>query len=351
MNWLTQYQVCINCATREVTLTSQNGQTTNFYARKSIPKKEMVFTAVAGELELIPVVSEYPDVFPEELPGMPPDRELEFAIDLVPGTAYKKYYRMPSSELVELKKQLDELLQKGYIRPSSSPWGSPAIFVDKKDGSLRMCVDYRQLNEVTVKNKYPLPRIDDLFDQLSGAKVFSKIDLRTRYHQLKIKKEDIPKTAFTSRYGLYEYTVMSFGLTNAPAFFVHMMNKVFMDFLDKFVVVFIDDILIYSKGEDKQKDHLRAVLQRLRDHKLYAKFSKCEFWLKQVGFLGHVLSAEGIAVDPSKVKDVLDWLPPMTVTQIQSFLGLAGYYRHFIEGFSKIAKPMTELLKKDTKFE
>ena len=165
----------------------------------------MVFTAVAGELELIPVVSEFPDVFPEELPGMPPDRELAFAIDLAPGTAplYKKYYRMPSSELVELKKQLDEMLQKGYIRPSSSSWGSAAIFMDKKDGSLRMCVDYRQLYDVTIKNKYPLPRIDDLFDQLSGAKVFSKIDLRTGYHQLKIKKEDIPKTAFTTRYGLY----------------------------------------------------------------------------------------------------------------------------------------------------
>ena len=173
MNWLTQYHVCINCATREVTLSSQ-GQTTKFYAHRSIPKKEMVFTAVAERLDMIPVVSEFPDVFPEELPGMPPDRELEFAIDIVPGIAplYKKYYRMPSSELVELKKQLDEMLHKGYIRPSSSPWGSPAIFVDKKDGGLRMCVDYRQLNNVTIKNKYLLPRIDDLFDQLSGAKVF-----------------------------------------------------------------------------------------------------------------------------------------------------------------------------------
>ena len=180
------------------------GHTTSFYARKRIPTKDMVFAAVAEEVELIPVVSEYPNVFPEELPGMPPDRELEFAIDLVPGTTliHKKYYRMPSLELVELKKQLDEMLQKGYIRPSSSPWGSPAIFVDKKDGSLRMCVDYRQLNDITIKNKYPLPRIDDLFDQLGGAKLFSKIDLRTGYHQLKIKKGDIPKTAFTTRYGL-----------------------------------------------------------------------------------------------------------------------------------------------------
>src|SRR3989337_2321539 len=197
-----------------------------------------------------------------------------------------------------------------------------------------MCVDYRQLNDVTIKNKYPLPRIDDLFDQLNGAQILSKIDLRSRYHQLKIKKEDIPKTAFTTRYGLYEYTFMSFGLTNAPAFFMHMMNKVFMDFLDKFVVVFIDDILIYSKGEEEHKEHLRAVLQRLHDHQLFAKFSKCEFWLKQVRFLGHILFAEGIAVDPSKVKDVIKWLAPTTVTKIRSFLGLVGYYRQFIEGFS-----------------
>src|SRR3989337_79865 len=176
-----------------------------------------------------------------------------------------------------------------------------------------MCVDYRQLNDVTIKNKYPLPRIDDLFNQLSGAQIFSKIDLRSRYHQLKIKKEDIPKTAFTTRYGLYEYTFMSFGLTNAPAFFMHMMNKVFMDFLDKFVVVFIDDIPIYSTSEEDHKEHLRAVLQRLRDHQLYAKFSKCEFWLKQVGFLGHILSAEGIAVVPSKIKDLLKWPAPTQV--------------------------------------
>ena len=164
------------------------------------------------------------------------------------------------------------------------------LFVKKKDGSMRMCVDYRSLNEVTIKNKYPLPRIDDLFDQLKGAKVFSKIDLRSGYHQLKIRTEDIPKTAFSTRYGLYEFTVMSFGLTNAPAYFMNLMNKVFMDYLDKFVVVFIDDILIYSKDEEEHAEHLRLVLQKLRKHKLYAKFSKCEFWLKEVAFLGRNLS-------------------------------------------------------------
>jgi hypothetical protein len=223
----------------------------------------------------------FPDVFPEELPGMPPEREVEFIIDLLPGTAptFKRPYRMSIEELKELKKQLTELQEAGYIRPSSSPWGAPVLFVQKKDGSQRMCVDYRSLNDVTVKNKYPLPRIEDLFDQMRGARVFSKIDLRSGYHQMKIRPSDIPKTAFFTRYGLYEFTVMSFGLTNAPAYFMNLMNKVFMEYLDRFVVVFIDDILIYSKSESDHEEHLRMVLQKLRDNQLYAKFSKCEFGL------------------------------------------------------------------------
>jgi hypothetical protein len=229
-------------------------------------------------------------------------------------------------------------------------WGCPALFVKKKDNSLRLCVDYRPLNAVTIKNKYPLPRIDILFDQLAGAKVFSKIDLRFGYHQIKIKSSDIPKTAFSTRYGLYEYLVMSFGLTNALAYFMYLMNSVFMPELDKFVVVFIDDILIYSKTKKDHADHLRVVLQRLRDHHLYTKFSKCEFWLDSVKFLGHTISSEGISVDPTKVQKVMDWKPPTSVHQIRSFLGLAGYYQRFIPDFSKIAKPMTELLKKEVKF-
>jgi hypothetical protein len=182
------------------------------------------------------------------------------------------------------------------------------------------------LNAVTIKNKYPLPRIDILFDQLAGAKVFSKVDLRSGYHQIKIHPEDVPKTAFSTRYEFYEYLVMSFGLTNAPAHFMYPMNSVLMPELDKFVVVFIDDILIYSKSEEEHAQHLRVILQRLRDHQLYAKFSKCAFWLREVPFLGHV-STEGIAVDPSKVQEVLEWKSPKPVTQIRSFLGLAGYYR------------------------
>jgi hypothetical protein len=203
---------------------------------------------------------------------------------------YKRPYRMATPELAELKEHNKELLEKGFIRPSSSPWGAPVIFVPKNDGTQRLCVDYRALNEVTVKNKYLLPRIDDLFDQLHGACVFSKIDLRSGYHQLKIRECDIPKTAFVSRYGLYEYTVMSFGLTNAPAYFLYLMNKVFMEYLDKFVVVFIDDILVYSRSEEEHEEHLRLALQKLREHRLYAKLSKCEVWMKQVAFLGYIIS-------------------------------------------------------------
>jgi hypothetical protein len=196
-----------------------------------------------------------------------------------------------------------------------------------------------------------LPRIDDLFDQLKGACVFPKIDLRSRYHQLKIRATDIPKTAFITRYGLYEYTVMSFGLTNAPAYIMYLMNEVFMEYLDKFVIVFIDDILIFSKNEEDHDEHLRVVLQKLRENQLYAKLSKCELWLKEVSFLGHIISEGGISVDPSKVKDVLSWKTPQNILGIRSFLGLAGYYRRFIKGFSKISKPMTESLAKGNTFE
>jgi hypothetical protein len=222
--------------------------------------------------------------------------------------------------------------------------------VKKKDGSLRMCVDYCPLNAVTIKNKYPFPRIDVLFDQLAGAKIFSKIDLRSGYHQIKIGTRDIPKTSFSIRYGLYEFLVMSFGLTNAPAYFMYLMNSVFMNELDKFVVVFIDDILIYSKSKAEHAKHLCIVLQRLRDHKLYAKLSKFEFWLDSGKFFGHTISKDGISMDPSKVQEVMDWKPPKSVHQIRSFLGLAGFYRRFIPEFSRIAKPMTKLLKKGVKF-
>jgi hypothetical protein len=247
--------------------------------------------------------------------------------------------------------QIVELQDKGFIRPSSSPWGGPVLFVEKKDETQRMCVDYRSLNEVTIKNKYPLPRIEDVFDQMKGVGVFLKIDLRSGYHQLKIRESDISKIAFRTRYGLYEYTVMSFGLTNAPAYFMYLMNKVFIEYLDKFVVVFIHDILIFSKTEEEHEKHLRLVLEKLRSNQLYSKFSKCEFWLTEVAFLRYVISVGGVSVDPGKVRDVLNWMPPTNVLEIQSFLGLAGYYRRFIKDFSKIANPMMKLLKKNKAFE
>jgi hypothetical protein len=237
------------------------------------------------------VVCEFLDAFPQDLPGLPPEMDVEFVIELKPGTTpiSRRSYRMPPNELAELKTQLLDLLDKGFITPRSLPWGSPAIFIKKKDQTLRMCMDYRPLNEVTIKNKYPLPRIDILFNQLTGARVFSKIDLRSSYHQIRIRPEDIPKTSFTTRYGLFEYLVMSFGLTNSPVHFTYLMNLVFMPELDKFVVVFIDDILIYSKNEEEHAKHLWIVLTRLREHQLYAKFSKCVFWLEEIQFLGHIL--------------------------------------------------------------
>ncbi|GKB58526.1 putative reverse transcriptase domain-containing protein [Tanacetum coccineum] len=286
-------------------------------------------------------------------PGLPPTRQVEFQIDLMPGAApvARAPYRLAPSEMKELSEQLQELSDKGFIRPSSSPWGAPVLFVKKKDGSFRMCIDYRELNKLTVKNRYPLPRIDDLFDQLQGSSVYSKIDLRSGYHQLRVREQDIPKTAFRTRYGHYEFQVMPFGLTNAPAVFMDLMNRVCKPYLDKFVIVFIDDILIYSKNKEEHEEHLKAILELLKKEELYAKFSKCEFWIPKVQFLGHVIDCQGIHVDPAKIESIKDWASPKTPTEIRQFLGLAGYYRRFIEGFSKIAKPMTKLTQKKVTFE
>ncbi|GJT29415.1 putative reverse transcriptase domain-containing protein [Tanacetum coccineum] len=304
-------------------------------------------------LEDVPVICEFPDVFPEDLPGLPPSRQVEFVIELVPGAApvARAPYRLAPSEMKELAKQLQELSDKGFIRPSSSPWGAPVLFVKKKDGSFRMCIDYRELNKLTIKNRYPLPRIDDLFDQLQGSSVYSKIDLRSGYHQLRVREKDIPITAFRTRYGHYEFQVMPFGLTNAPAVFMDLMNRVCRPFLDKFVIVFIDDILIYSKNKEEHKEHLRIILGLLQKEKLYAKFSKCEFWLDSVQFLGHVINSQGVHVDPAKVEAIKSWSAPKSPTEVRQFLGLAGYYRRFIEGFSLIAKPLTKLTQKNKTYE
>ncbi|GJU29104.1 putative reverse transcriptase domain-containing protein [Tanacetum coccineum] len=318
-----------------------------------VTTKETEDKSEKKRLEDVPIVQDFPEVFPEDLPGLPPTRQVEFQIDLVPGAApvARAPYRLAPSEMKELSEQLKELSDKGFIRPSSSPWGAPVLFVKKKDGSFRMCIDYRELNKLTVKNRYPLPRIDDLFDQLQGSSVYSKIDLRSGYHQLRVREEDIPKTAFRTRYGHYEFQVMPFGLTNAPAVFMDLMNRVCKPYLDKFVIVFIDDILIYSKNKKEHEEHLKLILELLKKEELYAKFSKCEFWIPKVQFLGHVIDSEGIHVDPAKIESIKDWTSPKSPTEIRQFLGLAGYYRRFIEGFSKIAKPMTKLTQKKVKFE
>ena len=288
-------------------------------------KRHLAYVVVTRKevlkLDNILVLREFSNVFPEDLPGIPIDREIEFSIDLLPGTfpISKEPYQMAPTELRELKEQLQELLNKGFIKPSASPWGAIVLFVKKNDGTMRLCVDYCELNWVTVRNKYPLPHIDDLFDQLQGAQVFSKIDLCFGYHQLKIKSEDIPKTAFRTRYGHYEFLVMPFGLTNAPVAFMDLMNMLFHEYLDRFVIFFIDDILNFSKSMEEHKEHLRIVFQILREKKLYAKFKKCKFWLDQVVFLGHVILELGIFVDPSKVEAVVDWARPTNVNEVRSF--------------------------------
>ncbi|GJS52511.1 putative reverse transcriptase domain-containing protein [Tanacetum coccineum] len=225
----------------------------------------------------------------------------------------------------ELSEQLQKLSDKGFIRPSSSPSGAPVLFVKKKDGSFRMCIDYQELNKLTVKNRYSLPRIDDLFDQLQGSSVYSKIDLRSGYHQLRVREEDIPKTAFRTRYGHYEFQVMPFGLTNAPAVFMDLMNWVCKPYLDKFMIVFIDDILIYSKNKQEHNEHLKLILKLLKKEELYAKFSKCEFWIPKVKFLGHVIDSKGIHIDPTKIESIKDWASPKSPTEIRQFSNLLNW--------------------------
>ncbi|GJY45488.1 putative reverse transcriptase domain-containing protein [Tanacetum coccineum] len=355
MDWLTKYQAVIDCAKKivripfgsEILIFHGDGSSDEHGTRLNI------ISCTKTQKYLLKGCHNFPEVFLEDLPGLPPTRQVEFQINLVPGAApvARAPYRLAPSEMKELADQLQELSDKGFIRPSSSPWGAPVLFVKKKDGSFRMCIDYQKLNKLTVKNRYPLPRIDDLFDQLQGSSVYSKIDLRSGYHQLRVREEDISKTAFRTRYGHYEFQVMPFGLTNAPAVFMDLMNRVCKPYLDKFIIVFIDDILIYSKNKQEHEEHLKIILELLKKEELYAKFSKCEFWIPKVQFLGHVIDNKGIHVDPAKIESVKDWASPKTPTEIRQFLGLAGYYRRFIEGFSKIAKPMTKLTQKKVKFE
>lgn len=299
------------------------------------------------------LLSQFKDVFPDELPpGLPPSREVDHCIELIPGSVppSRPTYRLSASELIELKKQLEELMKAGFIQPSKSPFGAPILFVKKKDGTMRMCIDYRALNNITIKNSYPLPRVDELFDRLQGAKYFSKIDLRSGYHQIRIQPEDVPKTAFRTRYGHYEFLVLPFGLTNAPGTFMHLMHQSFRRFLDDFVLVFLDDILIFSKTLEEHERHVKQVLEVLRQEKLYAKESKCEFFKEEVEFLGHIVGRNGIRMMQDKVQAVNEWPVPTRVTDVRAFLGTAGYYRKFIKDFSKISAPLSDLTKDDVTF-
>ena len=293
---------------------------------------------------------EFQDVFPEKLPkGVPPDRGAAHRVDLVPGASPSNIppYKLGPKELDELKTQLQEMLDQGWIRPSSSPYGSPVLFVPKKNGKWRMCIDYRALNKQTIKDRYPIPRVDELLDRLGKAKWFTKIDLASGYHQIKMRESDIEKTALRTRYGSFEFLVMPFGLCNAPATFQRVMNLMLHEGIDKFVLVFLDDILIYSQTEQEHLDHIRWVFQRLRREKIYGRLAKCEFCKKQVEYLGFDISCDGVKASPDKVKAVLEWPQPETIRDVRSFLGLASFYRRFIRGFSQIARPLTELTKKD----
>ncbi|KAK1645771.1 hypothetical protein QYE76_063576 [Lolium multiflorum] len=305
------------------------------------------------DFDVVPM-TEFSDVFPEEVPaGLPPLRGIEHQIDLIPGASLpnRAPYRTNPEETKEIQKQVQALLDKGYIRISLSPCVVPVILVPKKDGTWRMCVDCRAINNITIRYRHPIPRLEDMLDELSGAVVFSKIDLRSGYHQIRMKEGDEWKTAFKTKFGLYEWLVMPFGLTNAPSTFMRLMNHVLRDFIGKFVVVYFDDILIYSRNESDHTIHIRHVLQVLRDNKLYGNLEKCTFCKDKVIFLGYVVSKHGVEVDVSKIEAIQNWPTPMNVSQVRSFHGLAGFYRRFVPNFSTIAAPLNELTKKGVVFE
>ena len=300
-------------------------------------------------MEVQKVLNEFKDVMPSELPKkLPPKSEEDHKIELESRAKPPAMgpYRMAPLELEELRRQLKELLEAGFIQPSKAPYGAPFLFQKKHDGSLRMCIDYRALNKVTVKNKYPIPLIADLFDQLGRAKYFTKLDLRSGYYQVRISEGDEPKTTCVTRYGSYEFLVMPFGLTNAPATFCTLMNKIFHPFLDKFVVVYLDDIVIYSNTLEEHVDHLGRVFQLLKQNELYVKREKCSFALGEVSFLGHRIKDGKLMMEGGKIKAIQDWDPPTKVPQLRSFLGLVNYYRRFINGYSARVAPLTDLLKK-----
>ncbi|GJP85889.1 hypothetical protein CLOP_g15986 [Closterium sp. NIES-67] len=332
---------------------------------KDVKRTDTGFLAIATEVEdgkekiseppgkIKELLKEFQDILPDDLPNeLPPYRTHQHEIVEEPGSkpTFRAPYRLSPTELTDMKKQIEYLLAKGLIRPSTSPYGAPVLFTPKPDGSLRMCIDYRALNKQTIKNKYPIPRIDDLLDQLRGATVFSKLDLRSGYWQIRMADNSIHKTAFRTRYGSYEYLVMPFGLTNAPATFQAEMNHILRPLLDECVVVYLDDILIYSRDMKQHVEHLRRVFEILRRERFYVKLSKSEFALERVQFLGHMVSAQGVHVDPKKIEAVRTWKTPENVKELQQFLGFANYYNRFVPQYAKLAAPLTNLLKKNTPY-
>ncbi|GJU84593.1 putative reverse transcriptase domain-containing protein [Tanacetum coccineum] len=344
MDWLSKYHAKILCGEKVVHIPI-NGETLIIRVmEKKLDEKR---------LEDIPVVKEFSNVFPEDLPGLPPVHQVEFQIDLILRVVpvARTPYRLSPSEMQELFNQLQELADRGFIRPSTSPWGAPILFIKKKDRSFKMCIDYRELNKLTIKNRYPLPRIDELFDQLQGSSVYSKIDLRSGYHQLRVRDEDIPKTSFRTRYRHYEFQVMAFGLTNAPTVFMDLMNRVCKLYSDKFIIVFIDDILIYSRNKEEHANHLRIILDLLCKEKLYAKFCKCDFWIRIMQFLGHLIDSQGLHVDPAKIEAVKNWTSHTIPTEVRQFLGLVGYYRTQNEALKEENVKTENLRRMDKSFE
>ena len=294
------------------------------------------------------LVQQYSDIFVNELPsGLPPHRSVEFGIELEPNSKPPSQapYKMSGHELSELSKIIQELLEKKLIRPSESPYGAPVVLIRKKDGSYRLCLDYRKLNEITIKNAYGLPRIDEMFDRLAGAKIYTQLDCQSGYWQMRVKESDISKTAFRSRVGHYEWMVMPQGVTNGPATFSALMQNIFSDIIDKYFISYLDDMLIYSKNQDQHIEHCKSVFNILRKHKIYCQLAKCKFFTNEVNFLGHVINQNGVQMQLDKIKSILNWSIPKTVKQLRGFLGLTGYYRKFIKGYSIITAPLTNALR------